>query len=75
MSTTEAEEEKGPAEPAYPNSATWVARWLCPNLEREIKRTFEWCPQWWDHPRSRPTHRGAVASVGDPPSQRWHRDE
>ena len=39
-------------EPAYPDSATWVARWLCPNLEREIKRTFEWCPQWWDHPEA-----------------------
>src|ERR1039458_1042765 len=52
MSTTEAEEEKGPPEPAYPNSATWVSRWLCPNLEREIKRTFEWCPQWWDHPEA-----------------------
>jgi hypothetical protein len=52
MSTTEAEEEKGPPEPAYPNSATWVARWLCPNLEREIKRSFEWCPQWWDHPEA-----------------------
>jgi hypothetical protein len=25
---------------------------LCPNLEREIKRTFEWCPQWWDHPEA-----------------------
>ena len=52
MSTTEAEEEQGPPEPAYPNSATWVAKWLCPNLEREIKRTFEWCPQWWDHPEA-----------------------
>jgi hypothetical protein len=39
-------------EPAYPNSALWVSGWLCPNLEREIKRTFEWCPQWWDHPEA-----------------------
>ena len=55
MTTNEPESEDGPIgapEPAYPNSATWVARWLCPNLEREIKRTFEWCPQWWDHPEA-----------------------
>ena len=57
MSISEAEEVDGPIsataiEPAYPDSATWVARWLCPNLEREIKRTFEWCPQWWDHPEA-----------------------
>jgi hypothetical protein len=55
MTTNEPESEDDPIakpEPAYPNSATWVARWLCPNLEREIKRTFEWCPQWWDHPEA-----------------------
>lgn len=39
-------------EPGFPDSATWVTRWLCPNLEREIKRTFEWCPSWWDHPEA-----------------------
>jgi hypothetical protein len=51
MTTTE--EEQGPTdEPAFTNSAAWVAQWLCPNLEREIKRTFEWCPQWWDHPEA-----------------------
>jgi hypothetical protein len=38
--------------PGFPDSATWVAHWLCPNLEREIKRTFEWCPSWWDHPEA-----------------------
>jgi hypothetical protein len=55
MTTNGAEREDGPIgkpEPAYPNSAAWVAIWLCPNLEREIKRTFEWCPQWWDHPEA-----------------------
>jgi hypothetical protein len=46
--------ETGPDLPksAFPDSATWVAQWLCPNLEREIKRTFEWCPSWWDHPEA-----------------------
>jgi hypothetical protein len=39
-------------EPAYPDSVAWVAKWLCPNLEREVKRTFEWCSQWWDHPEA-----------------------
>jgi len=54
MTTSEAEEDGpiGTPQPAYPNSPTWVASWLCPNLEREIKRTFEWCPQWWDHPEA-----------------------
>jgi Domain of unknown function (DUF4913) len=52
MTTTEAEGEEGPPEPGFSNCATWVAKWLCPNLEREIKRTFEWCPQWWDHPEA-----------------------
>jgi Domain of unknown function (DUF4913) len=55
MTTNGAEREDGPIgkpEPAYPNSAAWVSSWLCPNLEREIKRTFEWCPQWWDHPEA-----------------------
>ena len=37
---------------AFPDSATWVSLWLCPNLEREIKRTFEGCPSWWDHPEA-----------------------
>jgi hypothetical protein len=57
LSVCEAEVVDGPIpaseiEPAYPDSATWVVRWLCPNLEREIKRTFEWCDQWWDHPEA-----------------------
>jgi hypothetical protein len=57
MPTAEEDEADGQVppptvDPAFPDSATWVARWLCPNLEREIKRTFEWCPQWWDHPEA-----------------------
>ena len=55
MSITEEgqEGELGPRrKPGFPDSATWVAQWLCPNLEREIKRTFEWCPSWWDHPEA-----------------------
>jgi hypothetical protein len=55
MSTTQTERvgpTKPKPKPAYPDSATWVTKWLCPNLEREIKRTFEWCPQWWDHPEA-----------------------
>jgi hypothetical protein len=38
--------------PLYPNVASWVDRWLCPNMEREITRTVEWCPMWWDHPEA-----------------------
>ena len=57
MSTTEEDKTGRPtptptADPAFPDTATWVAKWLCPHLEREIKRTFEWCPQWWDHPEA-----------------------
>ena len=51
--TTTTEGMQGPTkEPAFTNCADWVTQWLCPNLEREIKRTFEWCPQWWDHPEA-----------------------
>jgi hypothetical protein len=39
-------------EPFYPNSAAWVAQWLCTTLEREPKRTFDWCSSWWDHPEA-----------------------
>jgi hypothetical protein len=53
MNSIGTEEEQGPSDgPAFTNSATWVEKWLCPNLEREIKRTFEWCSQWWDHPEA-----------------------
>ena len=38
--------------PLYPDTATWVAEWLCPRMEREITRTVEWCPRWWDHPEA-----------------------
>ena len=39
--------------PVYPDVALWVDRWLCPHMEREITRTVEWCPMWWDHPEAR----------------------
>jgi Domain of unknown function (DUF4913) len=38
--------------PVYPDVVAWVSEWLTPNLERDIKRTFEWCPKWWDHPEA-----------------------
>ncbi len=38
--------------PLYPDTATWVAEWLCPRMEREITRTVEWCARWWDHPEA-----------------------
>jgi hypothetical protein len=43
---------KADHDPVYPSVEVWVAEWLAPTLEREIKRTFEWCPQWWDHPEA-----------------------
>jgi len=38
--------------PAYSGVGEWVSTWLAPKLERDIKRTFQWCPQWWAHPEA-----------------------